>query len=234
MKFLKLLFVFVLLVLSANLNAQNQNFLERPYLETTATYTTEVIPDNLFLEITINEKDTRDKLSIEALENRMITTLKSLGIDTDKKLSVVDISSNFKKYFLKKTDVLKTKHYVLCVHDAKTLGQVAYHLEQANISNINIQKTEYSKLETLKIELREKAILKAKRQAESMLKPLNQKLGKALFISDTDTSINQLLRRQSSGLNTMYISSDKNITFADIGIEGIRVEMSVIVYFEIL
>ncbi|MGV6832596.1 MAG: SIMPL domain-containing protein [bacterium] len=223
-----------LLCTCVTIQAQNQNFLERPYLETAATYTTEVTPDEIYLAIQISESDTRGKVSIEELEAQMIRTLNALGIDTKTQLQVADLSSDFKKYFLKKKDVVKTKNYVLIVNDAKSLAQIAYRLEQINISNISIQRTDYSKLEELKIELREKAIAKAKRQAESMLKPLDQKLGMALYISDTDNSVNRMLRGRVSGLNSSYSASESYFEFADIGIVDMRVEVSVIVFFEIL
>jgi uncharacterized protein YggE len=234
MKLSKSIFLILFLFQASSLFSQTQNFLEKPYLETTATYTTEVTPDRIFLNIQIAEKDTKGKISIEQLESKMITALNSIGIETEKQLSVSDLSSDFKKYLLKKKDVLKSKHYVLIVYDAKSLAQVANKLEQINISNITIQKTEYSKLEELKIELRAKAILKAKKQAESMLKPLNQNLGKAIFISDTDSPVNRLLRGKASGLNTVYRSDNAGLGFANIDIANVRVQVSVIVYFEIL
>ena len=229
MKILKSTFALLILFQVSSVCSQTQNFLERPYLETAATYTTEVTPDRIFLNITISEKDTKGKKSIEVIENQMVTALNSIGIDTKKQLSVADLSSGFKKHLLKRKDILKSKKFVLVVYDAKTMAQVAIMLERKNISNIGILKTEYSKLETLKIELRGKAIIKAKKQAASMLKPLNQNLGKAIYISDTGSAQNALLRRNKVGSNNFYISG-----MPDVDIAHIRVQVAVVIYFEIL
>jgi len=213
--------------------SQTQNFLERPYLQTSATYTTEVIPDRIYLNIGINEKDTRGKISLEALENRMTAKLTAMGIDIATQLSVSDLSSDFKKYLLRKTDVLKNKQYILIVYDAQTAALVAKELEQINISNIRIGKTVYSKLEELKIELRGKAVEKAKRQAESMLKPLNQAVGKALFISDSNTNVNHILNSRSAS-NSSNFYSIAEVAITDIAIKEMKVQVAVTVYFEII
>lgn len=99
--------------------SQTKNFIDQPYLETSAKADTLVIPDRIYLDILISEKDTKDKKSIEELEILMEERLKSIGIDTKKQLTLNDLASNFKKYFLKNTDILKTKSYSLIVYDAK-------------------------------------------------------------------------------------------------------------------
>jgi len=227
--------IFLIFALQAFISvSQTQNFLEKPYLETGATYTTDVIPDRIYLNIAISEKDTRGKASIEVLENQMISKLSAMGIDVKAQLTVSDLSSDFKKYFLRKTDVIKIKQFILLIYDAQTAGRVAKELEQINISNIRINKIEYSKLEELKIELRGKAIAKAKRQAESMLKPLNQQLGKALYVSDSDSRVSELLRGSNYGSNTSNFVPLSEVSTPDIGIKEMKVQVAVTVYFEIL
>ena len=57
-------------------------------------------------------------------------------------------------------------------------------MEDEGISNVRFIKTSYSKIESLKLNLKSKAILKAKAQAESLTDPLNKQLGKAIYIND--------------------------------------------------
>jgi hypothetical protein len=114
----------------------------------------------------------------------MIKTLEAIGIDVKKDLSLLEFSSEFRKYFLSNKKVLKTKIYSLLVRDGVTASKVLVSLEKANISNVIIEKIEYSKSPELLLQLKSKAILKAKRTADSLAIPLNQKIGKALFISD--------------------------------------------------
>jgi uncharacterized protein YggE len=164
--------------------SQEKNFIDQPYLETSAKVDTLVQPDLIYIDILITEKDTRNRESVEELESKMALKLQSLGVNIDKRLILSDLSSNFKKYFLQQKDVLKSKSYELEVYDAITAGKVLVGLEEVGISNVNLNRTEYSKIEDLKLQLKSKAILKAKIQAESLVRPLNQTISGILYISD--------------------------------------------------
>ena len=179
----------LLTLLTFQTYSQTKNFIDQPYLETTAVVDTLVVPDRIYLSILISEADTKGKISVEELENRMNSKLIALGIDTKKQLSLTDAASNFKNYFLRGKDVLKNKSYTLLVYDAVTAGKVIVGLESIDISNVQLTKTEYSKMETLKLQLKQEAVSKAKLQGETILKPLNQKLGKAIFISDMNYNV---------------------------------------------
>ena len=192
----KLIFLLFILLSTLNGYSQTKNFIDLPYIETSAKIDTAVTPDKIWLSITVTEKDTKGKVSVEEQENKMAQVLKSLGIDLKKQLKLTDLSSNFKKYFLRSQDVLKTKSFSLVVYDAVTAGKVIQGLEKQDIANVELEKTEYSGLEQLKLELKSKAVLQAKKQAEAMVRPLGQKVGKAIFISDDNAySINYVKSR---------------------------------------
>tara|TARA_R110002049_G_scaffold308579_1_gene512993 strand:- start:827 stop:1534 length:708 start_codon:yes stop_codon:yes gene_type:complete len=215
--------------------SQTRNFTERPYLVTTASVDTLVTPDRIYLSITISEKDTRGRTSVEELETRLKNKLPSIGIDIKKQLTLSDVATNFKKYFLKGTDVLKNKEYELLVYDAETAGKVIVELERIDISNVQLRKTEYSKIEQLKLDLMQRAVIKAQTQAEYMLKPLNQKPGVAVYISDLDSNITNMLRGKASGISSnrfaISLSYDDEYSPIDIEFEKITVQSNVTVNF---
>ena len=82
MKNIGLTLILVLLTLQSY--SQTKNFIDQPYLETTSVVDTLVVPDRIYLSILITEADTKGKISVEELENRMNTKLITLGIDTKK------------------------------------------------------------------------------------------------------------------------------------------------------
>ena len=192
---MKRIFLTFLILVCAKSLSQTKNFIDLPYIETSAKVDTLVIPDRIYLNISITEKDTKGKISVEELETKMNEKLKSLGIITEKQLTLNDLSSNYKKYFLKQQDILKNKNYTLLVYNAKIAGKVVIELEEIEISNVNLEKTEYSKEEEMILTLKSEAILKAKNQAISMTKPLNQKVGSAIYISDFSNIVNMLSGR---------------------------------------
>ena len=214
-------------------HTQSKNFIDQPYLETTAKADSLVEPDRIYLSILIQEKEDRDRTSVEKQEREMASALEELGIDLKKQLKIEDLASNYKKYFLRKKSVLKSKNYELVVYNGLTASKVLVHLEAKGISNVRLIKTAYSKTEALKLILRSKAILKAQAQANSLVKPLGQALDKAIYISDKYYSNNYYPQR----MNRMKVAYDTDGVVEkplDLEFSGIKVESEVMVRFSIL
>ena len=214
-------------------HTQSKNFIDQPYLETTAKVDSLVKPDRIYLSILIQEKEDRDRTSVEKQEREMASALEELGIDLKKQLKIEDLASNYKKIFLRKKSVLKSKNYELVVYNGLTASKVLVHLEAKGISNVRLIKTAYSKTEALKLILRSKAILKAQAQANSLVKPLGQALDKAIYISDKYYSNNYY----SKTMNRMKVAYDSDGVVEkplDLEFSGIKVESEVMVRFSIL
>lgn len=214
--------------------SQTKNFIDQPFIETRAKVDTLVSPDRIYLQILITEKDSKGKISVEEQENRMATKLVSLGVDLKKQLFLSDVASNFKKYFLRRQDILKSKAYQLVVYNAQSAGKAIVGLESIGISNVHLLKTEYSKLESLKLTLKTKAVIKAKKQAESLLQPLNQKVGSAIYISDISGYNNYGMQGRAVGIQVAYELKDKaNFEPIDIDFQKIKVQSEVNIKFKI-
>lgn len=209
---------------------QTKNFIDQPYLETTAQVDTLVVPDKIYLSIYLSESDTKDRKSVEELENRMEQKLRELGIDTQEQLSLASLSSDFKDYFLRKTGVLKSKYYSLLVYDALTAGQVIQGLESIGIANVNFQQAEVSNLETLKVQLRGKAVAKAARQAEVMVRAVGHNIGRTLYISDMNTGI---VYSSRGAMAEMTMAKSDSFEPIDVDFEKVRVSSTVSVKFAI-
>jgi hypothetical protein len=175
----------LLLFLSFFGYSQNKNFIDQPYLETSASADTLVTPDRIYLSIRLLEEDSKGKISVEELENKMAEQLTSLGVDLGTQLRLSDLSSELESYFLKKKEVLKEKNFTLLVYDAESAGKVIQALEKIGISNIRLAQTEYSEIESMRLTMKMQAIQKAKRIGEMLLAGLDQELGPALYISDS-------------------------------------------------
>jgi hypothetical protein len=226
--------IILLSLLAGSAFSQTKNFIDQPYIETRAKVDTLVSPDKIYLQILISEKDTKGKTSVEALENKMAKKLTSLGINLKKQLFLNDVASNFKKYFLRRQDILKSKSYQLIVYNAQSAGKVMVGLESVGISNVDLYKTEYSKMDDLKLTLKSKAIIQAKKQAEALVKPLNQKLGKAIYISDLSSYNNYAMQGRSTGLKVMYdAETTTNNQPIAIDFQKIKVQSEINIKFKI-
>jgi len=180
-------------------NSQNKNFIDQPYIEVSGSADTLVTPNEIYIRILLSEKDTRDRVSIEDIEQKMVANLKSLGLDTKNDLTTSDMTSNFKFYLLKGKDVIKTKLYTLKVTDAVTASQVFIKLEEIGISNTSIDRVGNSDLDNLKNKMRTKAIVDAQEKAIALTKPLNQTVGSAIHIVDAE-NVSQQLQGRVAGI----------------------------------
>lgn len=172
--------------------SQEKNFIDKPYLEVQGKADTLVTPNRIYIDVLISEKDVKGKKSVEELENDMLNKLKTLGIDVDKNVAMQDMMSNYKKFFLKQTDIQKLKSYSILVYDAKTTAKVFIGLEEVGLSNVRIDKLEHSEEKKLQLLMNSKAIENAKANAVSFTKPLGQTVGKAIFIGNIINSVSQL------------------------------------------
>jgi hypothetical protein len=114
------------------------------------------------LDILISEEDDNGKTSVEKLEQKMISELEKLSIDIEKQLFIADARSNFKSYFLSGQKILKNKSYSLLVYQASTLDSILKVLQDIEISNINLVKTEHSQINLIQSRMKAKAVTNAK------------------------------------------------------------------------
>lgn len=213
-------------------NSQTKNFIDQPYIEVSGSADTLVTPNEIYIRIVLSEKDTRDRVSIEDLELKMVSALKGLGMDTEKDLTTSDMTSNFKFYLLKSKDVIKIKIYTLKVTNAVTASQVFMKLEEIGFSNTSIERVDHSDLDNLKNKMRTKAIGDAKERAIALTKPVNQTVGLAIHIVDAD-NVSQQLQGRVASIQIRGISSfsDSYKELPKIEFEKIKVTANIIVKY---
>ena len=145
-----------------------------------------------------------------------------------------DLGSSYKKYVLKTTDVMKTKSYDLLVFDGLTAGKVIQELENEDISNIQLLKTQHSQEEKILADLKRRAIIKAKKNANNIANAIGQKVGNAIFIKTLEIpqANNQLMIR---GINTLGYSNKTQQEFepADLNFRKIGFSASLSVTFKL-
>ncbi|MEX0272764.1 MAG: SIMPL domain-containing protein, partial [Flavobacteriaceae bacterium] len=66
----KIVFLLVCSVMATGMRGQTKNFIDQPYLETSARVDTLVTPDIIYLHILIREQDEKGRVSVEEMENK--------------------------------------------------------------------------------------------------------------------------------------------------------------------
>ncbi len=225
---LTILFMFLFFSVFAQ---DNKNFIDQNYIEVTGKGEMEITPDEIYIQIVINESDNKGKESLEMLEKKMLAKLQTIGIDLKKDFSVKDINSNFKNYLLKKTDIFTSKEYQLIVHTAPVAGRVYRELEALGISNLSISNVDHSEIEKFRKEVKIKAIKDAQDKATSLATAIGQTAGRALYIRENESFYPMMAKT-----NMMMVRGaalDESYSEPDIEFEKIKIEYSVQVNFEL-
>lgn len=166
----------------ASLFSQEKGFIEQNYIEVSGRAEKELSPDEIYLDITITEKDNRGKVSIERQEKSLFKRLSSIGVDLDKHVQISDMSSSLEKYLLRKNSVLMTKTYVVMVKSTAQLTALFEQTEQEGITDVKITRTSLSNFDQISRDVMAEAALNAKLSAGSIAGALGRGLGKALYV----------------------------------------------------
>ena len=222
---LKFAAVAIIAIAPATIWAQTES---QPYIMQNITCEQEVTPDELYISITINEKENKGKQSVEELQTKMIKELQSLHIDVEKALTLNFMGSEVSYTTFRRSAVPRTTAtYILKLSDADTMQKVVAKLEALGITNISLARTNYSKENEIYNELGAKAMKQAKEAAASLAGAIGQSLGAAISVnSNRYSSGNNQPRLYKARSNTML--SEVNID--DIADDGPRIEIGKITY----
>jgi uncharacterized protein YggE len=216
----------LILTIGFSASGQTKNFIDQPYIEVNGYADTLVTPNIIYIKIVISEKDSRDKISLEEQENRMITVFKNLGINTETDLTTSDMLSNYKFYLLKQKDILKTKEYILKVTTAESASIVFVQLEDIGISNTSIHKIDHSELEYLNNICRTKAIANSHKKAIALTQSISQTIGNAIHITDTELNFDNQLQGRAVGIQIRGYSSTNKAQYEPPKIEFEKIKVT--------
>ena len=102
------------------------------YIQVNGRAEKEIAPDEFYLQIIINERDSKGKISVESQQRDMIAALKRAGVDVEKQLKMANLSSEF---FKKNTSVATAK-YQLQLGSSAMVAKVWQALDGLGISNV--------------------------------------------------------------------------------------------------
>ncbi|NVK84291.1 MAG: SIMPL domain-containing protein [Cytophagia bacterium] len=228
----KQILILAFLLVAALVQAQDsKNFIDQNYIEVTGVAYKEVVPDEIYLNIQINEKDSKGKESLADVEQRMLAKLEELGIDLKEQVTLNDLASNFQFYLLKRTDIFASKEYTVKVDSAALAGDVITGMADIGISNVSLDRVSYSKEEELKMEVKLMAIRNAKEKANLLVGALDQQVGKALHIQEFDNP--RVYRPQAMEMKVRGTSSLDAQAAPEFEFDKLRVDATIQVKFAI-
>lgn len=237
MRNFRFILILGLLVSFSFVFGQQTNKPEKRYIEVSGNVEKEVSPDEIYLRVVLKEYfEGRSKITIKEQEETLINVLKSMGYDI-KNIHLQDANTSYTKILWKSDNAVAINTYIIKLSTAEEVKVLLEGIKDLKVYSIDIVKTNYSKLEQLKEEMRTEAIIKAKEKAEKLLATLGDTLGQTLIITETPkplyperTTIDGVLvgnsRYKFCSINS--INNDNTIEF-----EPIKISISIYVKFEI-
>ncbi|WNM20394.1 SIMPL domain-containing protein [Flavobacterium capsici] len=158
-----------------------------PQITVTGEGKVKVTPDRAIVNVGVQNsgKDAKEVKTLnDETVDKVIKFLKKSGINpADYKTNNVSLNKNYdyekKKYFFQANQSIS-----ITLKDLSKYDEIMMGLNDAGINSIQGVEFKSSKMEELERDARRKAMLNAKQKAEDYVTVLNQKIGKALLISD--------------------------------------------------
>ncbi len=212
-----------------------KNFIDLNYIEVNGQAEMEVTPNEIYLKILLDEKDLKSKDDLQKTERTMIRELEEIGIDVSENLSVRDMMSNFRNYWIIGSTINTAKEYQLKVDKASTAGHVFRELASLGIANVSIERVDHSEIEKFRQEVKINAIKAAKKKAEALAGAIDQEIGKAIYIQEMNFGvIMPRTARAEANIMVRGYAVEDDASMPEIDFEKIKLEYSIQVRFELL
>jgi len=224
--------LFILAAISLiSFTAFAQNVDLRRKIEVTGIAEQEVTPDIINVTISLQEyMDGKKKVTIDQLENQLEDAVKQAGIPKED-FTINNISAWNNTWQKKKNpDFLAGKQYGLRLHDLNKFNQILSGVDPKGIQSTNITSYDYSKMTELKRDLKIQALLAAKDKATYLLTSINEKLGRAIDINETENSSYPIVQPMYANRALQYNATP---TESDIDFKKIKLSFQVQAVFEI-
>ena len=199
---------------------------------------TEITPDIIYISISLKEylkdNNSKKKVDITTLENQLYAAVQKAGVDKEN-LMINNLSSfSWATEKKKNPDFLASKQYRLKVSDLNKFNDIIGAVDPKGIASTNIESYDYSKITSLKKELKIQALQAAKAKATYLVEALGDKLGSAIDIQEIENQVYPQAMYRTSNMMMKAESADMAGAAApDIDFKKIKLNYVMNVVFEI-
>jgi uncharacterized protein len=186
--------VFIFGISMANVLGQTALSMEKETMrkiEVTGTAELEVVPDEIYFSISLreyfkDEKNQRDKTTLETLEKQLIEAIKAAGMPREN-LSISGMSGYREWNGRKKPQFfLASKQYQLKLSNLTNINDLMAKVDDRGVEYVNVARVEHSKKEQFKKEIKINALKAAKEKAAYLLESVGSTLGEVVEIRELE------------------------------------------------
>ncbi len=208
--------------------------LSTPYIEVTGEADMEIIPNEIYLTFTLQERyDGKTKTDLNQLEKDLKKAVSAAGFNLQN-LTVADASSDYVDIRRRKKDVLAAKNYQMKISSTSELIVIWDILDELKAENASIDRVDHSEMEAYKKEVKINAVKNAKEKATYLLGALDEKTGSVLFIQEQQNYMQPFVRKslamapQIEAANISMASKQESLSF-----QKLKLQYKVFVRFAI-
>ncbi|WP_374165705.1 SIMPL domain-containing protein [Arcticibacter sp. MXS-1] len=218
-------------------SAYSQTIDTRRKIEVNGSAEAEVTPDIIYFSVSLREyfKDNniKKKVEIDDLEKQLLAAVTNAGVPKEN-FTVNNISSYASSLQKKKNpEFLISKQYRIKVQDLNRFNQIMEALDTKAVQYTNVDSYDYSKIESLKKDLKIKALQAAKDKATYLATALNDGVGKALEVQEINNEYYpQAIYRANASFSKLAEASADNSS-AEIDFKKIKLNYQMRVVFEL-
>ena len=139
----------LVLLFSITMTVAQTSVEPKPFIEITGTSEIEIVPDQIFISITLQENTDKSKKSIGQQEKDLILLLTAIGIPAGR-LVVTDANAHYGKSGFISKDVVNRKQFELEVKDATQAKKAFGQMVKLNIKNAYISRVDHTQMDAYK------------------------------------------------------------------------------------
>lgn len=165
-------------------------------IEVTGTAEIEITPDEIYVDVTIQEYygKNKQKVDIDDVRKSFLDACVKAGIDKENIfINGINGYDPNQWYWIRKKkkepDFMATSTFTIkCASSAQVEKLISY-LDDQGTQNLNVSRTSHSKMETFKKDLKVKALQAAKTKAAYLCESIGERAGKAILIRENTSQV---------------------------------------------
>lgn len=207
----------------------------------------EIVPDEIYIEVQLKEYEKQGshvKVSIDKIKRNFLAGVQSAGIP-DSLVTVASYTGYSENYWWRRhkkdeeSDMFATITYQLKLKSTRQMDDLVNTLDDDATENFYITKTNNSRATEIRKQLKIDAIKAAKDKALYLTGAIDEKLGHAITITETDNSFvpyyfrSVVSNSMSNSVNTASGGGGNNDNSSAPGFNKIKYRFEVTVIFEL-
>jgi uncharacterized protein YggE len=184
------------------------------FIEVTGSADSLVLPNQIYIRFGITEKETRTRVQLEEIELKIISGLRSIGIDPEIQLSIQDQLNNIRQYALKKNEG-SPREYIVKLYDSKSLVSTLNLLDNLGIQNVRMDRLEHYESPIVRSILSMRALENARQKAAKLALVNGQQIGAVLSIIE-EPSKSDVLYAKDAQMSMRLKKSDNMESVIDL------------------